>query len=222
LAGKRSDILKAVGLPGSKSLVRLVRRLALSSLLPWELDDIHTALQNPEYLGLMRHHPHLHLNHIRLLNRIRRPLWPGLLNLVDEHTSAVDMSWLCRLIRDTLAMAGRNEQVLAGIHSREALQAQHDRLVERFNRANSRNSEEKRQTAGNCSANPTYNNSSSFGWSTLNANYMMFGEESHRPPYSCSESMEYTFEEDGLYRFNFRSTVNGSGFFMATVIPSPL
>lgn len=145
LAGKRSDILKAVGLPGSKSLVRLVRRLALSSLLPWELEDIHTALQNPEYLVLMRHHPHLHLNHIRLLNRIRRPLWPGLLNLVDEHTSAVDMSWLCRMIRDTLAMAGRNEQVLAGIHSREALQAQHDRLVERFNRANSRNSEEKRQ-----------------------------------------------------------------------------
>ncbi|GGC70874.1 PcfJ domain-containing protein [Marinobacter halophilus] len=132
-------------MPASKSLVRLVRRLALSSLLPWELEDIHTALQNQEYLALMRHHPYLHLNHIRLLNRIRGPLWPGLLNLVDEHTSAVEMSWLCRMIRDTLAMAGRNEQVLAGIHSREALQAQHDRLVERFNRANSRNSEEKRQ-----------------------------------------------------------------------------
>ena len=32
LAGKRTDILKAVGLPGSRSLVRLVRRLALSPL----------------------------------------------------------------------------------------------------------------------------------------------------------------------------------------------
>ncbi|AMQ90517.1 hypothetical protein ASQ50_18530 [Marinobacter sp. LQ44] len=111
LAGKRSDILKAVGLPGSRSLVRLVRRLALSPLLPWELEDIRAALQNPEYLGLMRHHPHLHVNHLRLLNRVRHPLWPGLLNLVDEHTSAVELSWLCRMIRDSLAMAGGNEQV---------------------------------------------------------------------------------------------------------------
>lgn len=145
LAGKRSEILKAVGLPGSRSLVRLVRRLALSPLLPWELEDIRAALQNPEYLALMRHHPHLHVNHLRLLNRVRQPLWPGLLNLVDEHTTAVELSWLYRMIRDSLAMAGGNEQALAAIHSRETLQAQHDRLVERFNRANSRNSEEKRQ-----------------------------------------------------------------------------
>jgi hypothetical protein len=68
-----------------------------------------------------------------------------LLNLVDERTSAVELSWLCRMIRDSLAMAGGNEQALAAIHSRETLQAQHDRLVERFNRVNSRNSEEKRQ-----------------------------------------------------------------------------
>ncbi|MCS5575123.1 MAG: PcfJ domain-containing protein, partial [Pseudomonadales bacterium] len=145
IAGKRSDILEAVGLPRSMSLARLVRRLTPSPLLPWELEDVHTALQNPDYLDLMRHHPHLHLNHIRLLNRIRQPLWPGLLNLVDEHTSAMNISWLCRMIRDTLAVAGRNQQVLAGISSREDLQVQHDRLVEQFNRANSRNSEEKRQ-----------------------------------------------------------------------------
>ena len=145
MAGKRSDILEAVRLPRSKSLARLVRRLTLPPLLPWELEDVYTALQNPDYLDLMRHHPHLHLNHIRLLNRIRRPLWPGLLNLVDEHTSAMDISWLCRMIRDTLAVAGRNQQVLACISSREDLQVQHDRLVEQFNRANSRNSEENRQ-----------------------------------------------------------------------------
>ncbi len=34
---------------------------------------------------------------------------------------------------------------ISAYHSRETLQDQHDRLVERFNRANSRNSEEKRQ-----------------------------------------------------------------------------
>lgn len=78
------------------------------------------------------------------------------------------------------------------------------------------------KTAVACSANGSYGSSSSFGWSVLNANYLMVGEENHGPRYSCSDYMEYTFEEDGLYRFNFRSTVNGTGFFLATVTPNPL
>jgi hypothetical protein len=48
------------------------------------------------------------------------------------------------MIRDTLNMAAGNERVLAGVSSRQALQELHDRLVERFNRSNGRNSAAER------------------------------------------------------------------------------
>jgi len=141
---KRADILNAAGLPGSKSLARLVGRLKLAPMMPWELDDVRRALQQPDFLDLLRHHPAIHLNHLRLLLRVRRPLWPGMLCLVNEHTQAADLTWTCRMIRDTLNLAGGNEQVFAQVNSREALQDQHDRFIDRFNRQNHRNSEEKR------------------------------------------------------------------------------
>jgi len=144
LAFKRSEILSAAGLPGSKSLARLVGRLKLSPMMPWELDDVHRALQQPDFLALLRHYPEVHLNHLRLLLRVQRPLWQGMLCLVNAHTQATDLSWTCRMIRDTLNLAGGNEQVLAQVNSREDLQDQHDRFIDRFNRQNHRNSEEKR------------------------------------------------------------------------------
>jgi hypothetical protein len=133
LALKRTAILKKVGLPASKSLVRLVNRIELSPLLPWELEDVIKVLSQPDFLALLRHHPDLHLNHLRFLLRQRRPLWPGMLCLADEHASALDISWLCRMIRDTLNMAAGNLQILERVNSRQALQELHDRLVGRFN-----------------------------------------------------------------------------------------
>ena len=144
LARKRADILSAAGLAGSKSLARLVGRIKLSPMMPWELDDVCRALNEPDFLTLLRHHPELHLNHLRLLLRVRRPLWPGLLYLVSEHTQAADLTWTCRMIRDTLNLAGGNEQVFAQVNSRETLQDQHDRFIGLFNRQNHRNSAEKR------------------------------------------------------------------------------
>jgi len=141
---KRADILSAAGLPGSKSLARLVGRLKLSPMMPWELDDVRLALQQSEFLTLLRHHAEVHLNHLRLLLRVRRPLWPGMLCLVNEHTQAADLTWTCRMIRDTLNLAGGNEQVMVQVNSREDLQDQHDRFIDRFNRQNHRNSAEKR------------------------------------------------------------------------------
>ena len=133
LASKRTAILEKVGLPASKSLVRLVNRIKLSPLLPWELEDVIKVLEQPELLALLRHHPDLHLNHLRFLLRQRHPLWPGMLCLVSEHSSALDISWLCRMIRDTLNMAAGNLQMLERVSSRQALQELHDRLVGRFN-----------------------------------------------------------------------------------------
>jgi hypothetical protein len=52
LSLKRAEILQRLGFAGSKSLARLMRRIALSPLLPWELDDIATVLRNPAFLSL--------------------------------------------------------------------------------------------------------------------------------------------------------------------------
>lgn len=78
LALKRTAILEKVGLLASKSLVRLINRIKLSPLLPWELEDVVKVLMQPELLALLRHYPDLHLNHLRLLLRQRHPLWPGM------------------------------------------------------------------------------------------------------------------------------------------------
>jgi hypothetical protein len=74
LALKRGTTLENVGLSGSKSLVRLVNRIELTPLLPWEPEDVIKVLKQPELLALLRHHPDLHLNHLRLLLRQRYPL----------------------------------------------------------------------------------------------------------------------------------------------------
>jgi hypothetical protein len=46
--------------------------------------------------------------------------------MVDEHSSALDISWLCRMVRDTLNMAAGNLQMLERVNSRQALQELHD------------------------------------------------------------------------------------------------
>ena len=145
LSCKRKEILNAVGLPGRKSIARLIRRIALSPLIPRELDDIRACLQRPAYLKLMQHHPQLHINHIRLLCRIRQPLWPGLLHLADEDTSATDLHWLRRLVRDTTAMTQGNERALSAIDSTSSLQAKHGRLIGQCNRSFKRIPAAKRQ-----------------------------------------------------------------------------
>ncbi|SHK65071.1 PcfJ-like protein [Marinobacter antarcticus] len=133
LALKRTAILERIELPARKSLVRLVNRMELSPLLPWELEDVTRSLAQHEFLALLRHHPNLHLNHLRFLLRQGQPLWPGMLCLVDKHSSALDITWLCRMIRDTLNMAAGNLQRLQRVSSRRELQELHDQLVERFN-----------------------------------------------------------------------------------------
>lgn len=134
LALKRTDILEHIGLPKSRSMARLIRRIALSPLLPWELEDVTEALGNPQFLALLRHHPQLHLNHLRFMLRLQQRIEPCMLNLIDEQSSTQDINWVCRMIRDTRNLARGNQHVLTGITSKQSLQDLHDKLVEQFNR----------------------------------------------------------------------------------------
>lgn len=145
LMQKRPVMLEAIGLPSSKSLARLLKRIELSPMLPWELEDIATVLRNPEFQVLLRHHPRVHLNHLRFLLRHHYPLWPGMLNLVNADTTTMDIAWLCRMIRDTLIMANNNDRALRAIDSHQTLQQVHDRLVARINLAGAPNAKVKRE-----------------------------------------------------------------------------
>lgn len=73
-------------------------------------------------------------------------------------------------------------------------------------------------TVTRCSAGTAYNRRDTFGWAVLNGDHT----ESTASLFTCSDYLEHTFEEAGVFRFNFRSTVNGTGFFNATVTSSPL
>jgi len=132
---RRPVILDTLGFTGNKSLARLMRKLELSPLLPWELEDIEAVLTNPEFLALLRHHPNPHLNHLRFCHRMNEPFWPGMLSLIDRETSSLHMTWVCRMVRDTINLAGGNRQVLSPVRSNMDLQDVHDRYVIRFNRS---------------------------------------------------------------------------------------
>ncbi|NWO06074.1 MAG: PcfJ domain-containing protein [Alteromonadaceae bacterium] len=125
-------------LPGYAKALQLlseftVNRIELSPLLPWELEDVLETLRHTEFIQLLRHHPDIHLNHLRLLRLHRQPLWPGMLSLVNNRSSTLDIGWVCRMTRDTLTMTNGNLQPLSRVKSRSALQSLHDRLVRQLN-----------------------------------------------------------------------------------------
>jgi len=79
-----------------------------------------------------------------------------------------------------------------------------------------------------CSGGASFDRRDSFGWNIMNTNsplqddFNMSYAEQRPPVFTCSDYLEYTFTEDGLYRINFRNTVGGEGYFRGTVAPSPL
>nr|WP_299242938.1 PcfJ domain-containing protein [uncultured Halomonas sp.] len=135
LALKRSAILTMIGLPGSASLARLLRRLSLTPITSPKITIIRESLQLPETMNLLRHHARPSLNHIWLMHRFRQEtVWAGLLNMVDETTCPHEIVWLRRMSVDIQRMAPDNT-LLYRTRTRQDLQQLHDRLVVRFNAA---------------------------------------------------------------------------------------
>lgn len=143
---KRKDILRFVGVPASNSLVRLIRRIELLPITPWELDSFREVFSDPELLKLLRHHPEPHTNHMRFLMRHRGHRFPGMMFLVDANSNARDISWLCRVLGDVERLSQGNIQHFEKVRTKHQLQEVHDDLVTCFNRDHGVNSEEYRQT----------------------------------------------------------------------------
>lgn len=142
---KRKEILRFVGLPSSNSLAKLLRRIGLRSITPWELDDFTEGFSDSITLKLLRHHPKPHLNHLTFLKRHQGHTWPGMMFLIDEQSHSQDISWVCRVITDVQRLSQGNFRRLERVRIKEQLQKLHDELVTRFNKHQGENSEAYKQ-----------------------------------------------------------------------------
>ena len=131
LSSKRARLLEAVGLPGSASLARLLRRIPVSPVTTWQLAAVRKCLQRPDVLALLRHLSRPNLNHLWFLNRFPTP-WPKLLEMIEQDAPLHEIVWLQRMIEDIRRLAPNGTQLYRASDT-QALQQLHDDQVERFN-----------------------------------------------------------------------------------------
>ena len=131
LSSKRARLLEAVGLPGSASLARLLRRIPVTPVTTWQLDVVRKCLRQPDVLALLRHLSRPNLNHLWFLNRFPTP-WPKLLEMIEQDTPLHEIVWLQRMVVDIQRLAPNGTQLYRASDI-QALQQLHDDQVERFN-----------------------------------------------------------------------------------------
>ncbi|GAA0572241.1 PcfJ domain-containing protein [Halomonas salifodinae] len=139
LLGKRqADICKAVGLSGTRSSAKLLRRLQLQPVSQADLHATLHMLHQESDVAILRHHTPLNIAHILFLADYHGKLWPGLLKMVDEaleekNAHARTKSWLRHMLTDTLQILPSGSTALQKTSSFSELQSLHDRLIEKFN-----------------------------------------------------------------------------------------
>ncbi|MEC9021064.1 MAG: PcfJ domain-containing protein [Pseudomonadota bacterium] len=131
LSDKRARLLEIIGLPGSSSLARLLRRIPLTPIASWQLDALRKCLQQPEALALLRHLARPNLNHVWFLNRFPAS-WPKLLEMIEQNASLHTIVWLQRMVEDIQRLAPNGTQIYRASDT-QTLQQLHDDLVARFN-----------------------------------------------------------------------------------------
>ncbi|MDR5900427.1 PcfJ domain-containing protein [Halomonas vilamensis] len=139
LLGKRqAEQCAAVGLDNTNACAKLLRRCALWPMIPRDLRELVRPLHRNDDTVLLRHHASLNLAHLLFLARYEGERWPGLLVLIDgtlEHDTPRPGAhlWLKRMITDTACMLPATPQALYRVRTAAALQALHDRQIQRFN-----------------------------------------------------------------------------------------
>lgn len=131
---KRTNILRRIGLPPSKSVVKILSRCKAELRDSSELDFIRKELTLPESINLLSHVPKLGLVTFRLLVRHRPEAWPGLLKMIDPDTKVESISSLARLLSDTRNMGATDSQ-LRKLQTIRQLHELHDKLVLSFNQS---------------------------------------------------------------------------------------
>ena len=129
LRQKQPVIMSSIGLVGSKSAVRQMKKLTLSSLGVYEERFIRQVWRNAEQLDQLKHHKIIDMDLLQLLDRF--PWIPGsaLYNAFENVTCRWAYEQLCILIRDSLDM-GATEERMRQCQTMDQVRRVHDRLVQ--------------------------------------------------------------------------------------------
>jgi|GEM_PF-3938578 len=131
---KRGKILDYLGLPASKSVLRLLARTQYSNANSNDLDAVLEVLSRPIQLTRLRHVKQLSLNHILFLQQFQGLFWPGVLEIITPETNSAFAAYVCRMASDCCAL-GANLDNLRTVTTNEELSALHDRLINVRNQA---------------------------------------------------------------------------------------
>lgn len=145
LANKQADVCSAVGIVGTKSCARLIRRCRLRPMNRSETVAIRRALTHEPNLAILRHYATPSLDHLLFLGRFNGDRWPGLPAMIDElftynapgdqHLPVGTTSRLQSTLQDVERMLPAGDRRPERVDSLATLNRLHDRLVERLNAA---------------------------------------------------------------------------------------
>lgn len=145
LSKKQAELCVEVGLPGTNSCARLLRRCELHPFTRGELKEVKRALKSSRDLALLSHHNPLCLEHLLFMARYNGVRWSGLLGLVDCILESDASSYrrprpgattkLQGTLRDTVRMLDDNHRALRSVKTLNDLNNLHDHLVAQLNAA---------------------------------------------------------------------------------------
>lgn len=128
----RRQIADWCGLPATKSLVRLLARVAIQPCTLRDLPFIKSILNNDEKRQLLAHTKHPSISHLLFMHHYAGDIWPNLLRLIQPSDIPIKNYRLIQLLEDTNQL-GATPQQLKRIANYNALTTLHDTLTQRLN-----------------------------------------------------------------------------------------
>lgn len=133
LSMKQHQILAAMGLPETKSLNRLLKKINIASMERYFASKLLSLLTTPEYLKKLRHLPELCQEHIDELIVMPELVHSQLLEVLARTDCRWARARLINMIQDCLRMNLHLDRELAHCHIEGELERIHDRVVARRN-----------------------------------------------------------------------------------------
>lgn len=131
---KRTKILSYLNLPARPSVVRILARTKFTFDFATDLDMLPQVLSNSNFLQVIQHVKQPSMQHFLFARRYARTLTTKLLNLITPDTTRQAVNHISVILNDCWRMEMQLNQ-LNSIASLAELDALHDRLVVRYNLA---------------------------------------------------------------------------------------
>lgn len=136
LALKQPVLMARLGLVGTRSAVRLLRRVAIAKITHRDLNLLQQLFTEPELLALLTHQRRLTASLLRILRQYPWLAGSPLLQLFDRIDCAWEQRALKQLIEGCVRMyqTGEERRQLLQCHDYAAVERLHDRWMHQLNR----------------------------------------------------------------------------------------